>query len=110
MSAVYNATDPSLAVGGHAKAPALFVRNCRMARNVLFIATILVESFSAVDILARITAEQVKECAQETVTSNVQSPVTMGDVNSPVQNHAHLVQKRAPGRVRTSVATSLALL
>ena len=110
MLAIHPAADPSLAVNIHAKATAPFVRDSRMARNALCIVTILVEGVSVVDIFARKTVPQVKECARGTVPSNVRSYAITVHVVFPVQTRARLVQKRARGRVHTFVASSPALL
>jgi hypothetical protein len=110
MFATHDATDPSLAVDGSARATAPSVKDCRMTRSALCIAPILVKSVSVVDIFARKTVRQVRERAQGTVPSNVQLYVTMDHVAYPVQNHAHLVQSRARGHVHTFAASSPALL
>jgi len=81
-----------------------------MARDALCIAPILVKDVSVVDTTARKTVPQVSERVQGTVSSNVQSCVTMGHVAYPVQTHAHLVQTRAHGHVHTFVAGFLAPL
>lgn len=89
--AIHPAAYPSLVVDVHVKAPAPLVRNSRMARNALCIVGTLVEDFSVVDIFARRTVPQVKECARGTVPSNARSDANTGHVAFPVQNRARLV-------------------
>lgn len=73
-------------------------------------APIIVNDVSIVDIFARKTVPQVKDCARVTVPSNVRSYATMDRVVFHVQTRAVLVHDRVHGRVHTFVASSPALL